>query len=139
MDDLLISEIEKNKLQDSLVTLRTIVGWNAQEFASLIGVSRQYYSELENKSRKLTQSMTLAILYVYEKVGKNNSDLNNVLKAILQEDGLTTEQCRSLSNYISSERKKKTTELNANRAVFAIIGATAASLVGIITKSIIKK
>ncbi|MCQ2773024.1 MAG: helix-turn-helix transcriptional regulator [Bacilli bacterium] len=139
MDDLLISEVNKNKLQESLVTLRSIAGWNAEEFASLIGVSRQYYSELENHTRNLTQSMTLAILYVYEKEGKKNNDLNNVLKAILDEDGLTKEQCKSLSNYIASERKKKTTELNANRAVFAIIGATAASLVGIIVKSITKK
>lgn len=139
MDNLLISDIDRNKIQDSLVTLRSIAGWDAQKFASLIGVSRQYYSELENQSRKLTQSMTLAILYVYEKEAKKNNDLGNVLKAILDENGLTSEQCKSLSNYISSERKKKTAELNANRAIFAIIGATAAGLVGIITKAIIKK
>ena len=134
------SKEDIERLQENLVTLRTVAGWNAEEFANSVGVSRQYYSELENNSRKLTQSLYLAMLYIFNEEGKNNKELSDVMKNCLNKEVLTNESCRELSKYISDERKRKTNETEAKKKIYGIIGATAAvSIVGIIVKAIIKK
>ena len=134
------SKEDIERLQENLVTLRTVAGWNAEQFASSVGVSRQYYSELENNSRKLTQSLYLAMLYIFNEEGKNNKELSDVMKNCLNKEVLSNENCRELSKYISDERKRKTNEIDAKKKILGIVGATAAvSIVGIIVKALIKK
>ena len=133
-------ENEVKRLQDNLLTLRTVAGWNADIFANKIDVSRQYYSELENATRKLTYSMYLAILYIYEKEGQSNKELLTVLNTCLDKEKMTEKKCQDLFKYISSERKKKTTSEDANKKLLEIFGTTAAiGIVGIIVKSLIKR
>ena len=128
------------RFQKNLLTLRTVANWKAEEFSKLIGVTRQYYSELENRNKVLTPSLYLACLYVFKAESETNEELRQVLNVCLDETAMSEKNCQELSNYISSERKKKTSEVDVKKKVTNIVGATlAVSIIGIIVKSIIKK
>ena len=62
-----ISEEEKNimisRLVDELPVLRTKMGVSQDELANMIGISRQTYSSLETRKRKMTWSIFLSLLF----------------------------------------------------------------------------
>lgn len=129
------------RLQKNLLLLRTIAGWKADEFAEKIGVSRQYYSELENGSnnRKLTKSVYLAIRYIYEH--EQNEDVQQVLKNCIDDNIVNIDQCKKISSIISSERKRKTNEDDLKKQIYKALGVSSViGLLGtIIVKALIKK
>lgn len=140
MKNLKLEKKYRDRLQDALVTIRTVGGWNAQEFAELIGVSRQYYSELENHSRDFTQSLYLATRFILEKAAEENKELKEVLKVCMDDSLITNEQVQTISKFVAAERKKKSDESSVKEVIYSIVGAAAAvSAVGIIIKAITKK
>lgn len=59
--DLLIS-----RLVDELPVLRTKLGISQDELASLVGISRQTYSTIETKRRKMTWGTFLSLILVFD-------------------------------------------------------------------------
>ena len=74
-----ISEEEKNlmisRLVDELPVLRTKMGVSQDELANMIGISRQTYSSLETRKRKMTWSIFLSLLLVFD----YNEQTHNVI------------------------------------------------------------
>jgi|GEM_PF-5764425 len=60
-------DLAKSNMIKHLELLRVSAGLTQQELGECVGVTRQTISALENQSRELTQSLFLALLYVFEK------------------------------------------------------------------------
>ena len=52
-------------LQDNLPALRARIGINQEEIANVIGLSRQTYYTLENKNRRMSWSIYLALIFFF--------------------------------------------------------------------------
>lgn len=80
--------MDRNKyttaMAENLSTLRTKLGITQDELASLIGVTRQTISAIENKSRKLTWTNFLSLLFLFTQNDKTR-DLMPVLGIYTQE------------------------------------------------------
>ena len=63
-------------LAKELKVLRAKVGLTQQELADRLGVSRQTYGMLENKTQNMTWSQFLALTFLY----KNNEDTAKILE-----------------------------------------------------------
>ena len=144
-DEKIDSEM-KNKierLQSSLVTLRTVAGWTAEEFSKTVGLTRQYYGELEknDEKRKMTIAQYYCFLYHFEHKAAEDKEFKAVLDSCLNNKNVSKEQCNELSKYVVEERKKKTEASKVKNKVAIIIGAStvAASVIAIIASAIGRK
>lgn len=65
-----ISEEEKNimisRLVDELPVLRTKMGVSQDEIANMIGISRQTYSSIETRRRKMSWNMFLSLILIFD-------------------------------------------------------------------------
>lgn len=65
-----MTEAEKNKyighLVDELPVLRTKLGISQDEMASLLGISRQTYSTIETKRRKMSWTLFLSLILIFD-------------------------------------------------------------------------
>ena len=65
-----LTEEEKDKyidkLTEELITLRAKAGIQQEEIARMIGVSRQTYGEIERKSKKMSWSTFLSLLFFFD-------------------------------------------------------------------------
>lgn len=104
-----ISEEEKNimisRLVDELPVLRTKMGVSQDELANMIGISRQTYSSLETRKRKMTWSIFLSLLLVFD----YNEQTHNVIhkeglfpKALQRNKNAGAED-QSLASFVSIE------------------------------------
>lgn len=79
-----ISEEEKvimiSRLVDELPVLRTKMGVSQDELANMIGISRQTYSSLETRKRKMTWSIFLSLLLIF--------DYNEQTHMLIHKDGI---------------------------------------------------
>lgn len=140
-DDIDKELLEKmNRLQSSLVTLRKVGGWTAEEFSKEVGLTRQYYCELEKNSenKRLSISLYYCFLYLFEKKAAEKEDFKIVFENYLHNEKISNEQRNEVSKYIIDERKKIVKKSKAKGAVTAIIGASAvaASVIAIIASVI---
>ena len=120
-----ISEEEKNimisRLVDELPVLRTKMGVSQDELANMIGISRQTYSSLETRKRKMTWSIFLSLLLVF--------DYNEQTHALIHKDGLfprklvksqnNNEREHSISSFVAMENDDITKHLD-EQAIHAI-------------------
>ena len=131
-----------DRLQSSLVTLRTVAHWKAEEFSKRLGLTRHYYGELEkNEDKKLTIPLYYCLLYIFEEEAAKNEELKVVLKECLENETISNKQRNELSKYIAKERKKNTDENKAKSKIGVIIGVStvAASVIAIIAAVIGRK
>ncbi len=131
-----------DRLQSSLVTLRTVAGWKAEELSEKAGLTRQYYGELEkNGDKRLTIPLYYCFLYLFEEEASKNEKFNAVLQDCLYNETISGQQCDELSKYIVEERKKKTKEDKIKNKIGIIVGvsAVAASVIAIIASAIGRK
>ena len=63
--DLCSKEELINKLVDGLPVLRAILGISQSELGDYLGMSRQSFSSIESKKRKMTWSLFLACLFFF--------------------------------------------------------------------------
>lgn len=65
-----ISEAEKDalvgKLIEELPVLRTKMGISQDELANMVGITRQTYSQLETKKRKMSWSIFLSLILIFD-------------------------------------------------------------------------
>lgn len=104
-----ISEEEKNimisRLVDELPVLRTKMGVSQDELANMIGISRQTYSSLETRKRKMTWSIFLSLLLVFD----YNEQTHNVIHKeelfpkVLQRNKHTDGDGQTLASFVSIE------------------------------------
>lgn len=120
-----ISEEEKNlmisRLVDELPVLRTKMGASQDELANMIGISRQTYSSLETRKRKMTWSIFLSLLLVFD----YNEQTHNVIhkeglfpKALQRNKNVGAED-QSLAPFVSIENEDIKNHLD-EQAIHAI-------------------
>lgn len=77
-----IQEIDKERLIDDLTeelpVLRAKIGLSQDDLSSIIGISRQTYSSIETKKRRMSWNTYLSLILVFE----NNEKTRNLLEAI---------------------------------------------------------
>ena len=77
-----IQEIDKERLIDVLTeelpVLRAKIGLSQDDLSSIIGISRQTYSSIETKKRKMSWNTFLSLILVFE----NNDKTKGLLDAI---------------------------------------------------------
>lgn len=77
-----IQEIDKEGLIDILTeelpVLRAKIGLSQKDLSEIIGISRQTYSSIETKKRKMSWNTYLSIILVFE----NNEKTRDLLEAI---------------------------------------------------------
>ena len=71
-------EILINMLTDELPVLRAKIGLSQDELSSIIGVSRQTYSAIETKKRKMSWSTFLTLILFFEHNEKTKLMLGNI-------------------------------------------------------------
>lgn len=75
-------EIDKDRLIDVLTeelpVLRAKIGLSQNDLSSIIGISRQTYSSIETKKRRMSWNTYLSLVLVFE----NNEKTKNLLEAI---------------------------------------------------------
>lgn len=75
-------EIDKERLIDVLTeelpVLRAKIGLSQDDLSSIIGISRQTYSSIETKKRRMSWNTYLSLILVFE----NNEKTKNLLGAI---------------------------------------------------------
>ena len=77
-----IQEIDKERLIDVLTeelpVLRAKIGLSQDDLSSIIGISRQTYSSIETKKRRMSWNTYLSLILVFE----NNEKTRTLLEAI---------------------------------------------------------
>ena len=75
---------EIKNMQDNLLLIRRAVGWTAQEFGDLIGVTRQTINNIENGRNKLSKTQYIAMRCVLDAEIEKNPEDTQMLRAILE-------------------------------------------------------
>jgi DNA-binding XRE family transcriptional regulator len=93
------------KLVDELPVLRTKLGISQDELASLLGVTRQTYSSIETKKRKMSWSIYLSLILIF--------DYSDLTHDIIRKAGLfpqkmflgraTTREEEAISSFVQME------------------------------------
>lgn len=76
------------RLVDELPTLRTKLGTSQDELANLIGISRQTYSSIETKRKKISWGIYLSLVLIFD---SNESTHDYLRKAELFPRGILTD------------------------------------------------
>lgn len=100
-----VAELEKTKYIDKLVeelpVLRIKLGLSQEELGQLIGLSRQTYSTLETQKRKMTWSVFLSLIFIF--------DNNEQTHGFVRDHGLFPEELFE-SNENAEVQKSLTTD-----------------------------
>lgn len=106
-----ISEEEKNvyieKLAEELPVLRIKLGVSQEELAAMIGFTRQTYSTLETKKRKMTWSVFLSLIFIFD-----NSEQTH---DFIRKNGLFPEKMFEESNIENSTLEMMTAQFISPR------------------------
>lgn len=67
-------QLQINRLQQNLSSIRKIAGWSAETLGNKIGVTKQTISNLENKKTPMTFTQYIAIRAVLDAEIETNKD-----------------------------------------------------------------
>lgn len=82
-------QLQINRLQQNLSSIRKIAGWSAETLGNKIGVTKQTISNLENKKTPMTFTQYIAIRAVLDaevEGNKENTVLPKVITILLDSD-----------------------------------------------------
>lgn len=89
-----MQDIDKEKLiellTDELPVLRAKIGLSQEDVSMIIGISRQTYSAIETKKRKMTWSIALSLILYYEQ--------NESTRLMVEGMGVITDELRQILN-----------------------------------------
>jgi len=89
-----MQDINKEKLiellTDELPVLRAKIGLSQEDVSMIIGISRQTYSAIETKKRKMTWSIALSLILYYEQ--------NESTRLMVEGMGVITDELRQILN-----------------------------------------
>lgn len=139
-------QAKMDRLQSSLVTLRTVGKWKAEDFSKLVGLTRRHYGELEKNDKgengvRMTLTQYYCFLYHFQKKATEDKDFKKVFDDYLNNETISETQRNKLSKYMAEERKRNTDVEKVKNKVGVIIGvgAVAASVIAIIASVIGRK
>lgn len=75
-------QLQINRLQQNLSSIRKIAGWSAETLGNKIGVTKQTISNLENKKTPMTFTQYIAIRAVLDAETETNKDNEALPKVI---------------------------------------------------------
>lgn len=70
-------------MQENLKQLREIAKWSVQDFADILGVTRQTINNLETKKTEMTKLQYLAIRSCFDYEANNNETLRDLLNLLV--------------------------------------------------------
>ena len=73
-----------DRLTDELTVLRTRIGLSQEELSKMIGISRQTYSSIETKKRRMSWNTFLSLILVFE-VNKKTKELLELYEIVTPE------------------------------------------------------
>lgn len=128
------------RLQKNLPTLRACANWSVNEFANILGVTRQTINNLEkpNSGTKMTKIQYLAIrsLFTYEIETNKNEKLANLMyylvdhpeKICKEKRDIISQQAKLLSSAVKGGAS--VTEVNKTwNSLFNMLGIASASFI----------
>lgn len=121
------------KLQDNLPVIRRAGGWNANEFAKKIGISRQSLSKLENHDTTMSTTTYIAIrtLLEYEmSIQPENDILRAVVSMCLDNKKLTDEDRDKITAYLTGAKQHGLDNTAIIAGIAGLVGLTAGVLIG---------
>lgn len=83
-------DISIDLLVEELPTLRAKIGLSQSEVGEIIGVSRQTYSAIETKKKKMTWSVYLALILLFS--------INEKTEKMLEASGAFSEELQNILN-----------------------------------------
>ena len=93
-------------MQNSLKQVRQVLGFGSQEFADIVGLTRQTINNLENKKNKMSATQYVAICAVIDHCTKDKPELQRILSTILSSND-TVENSTVFSSIENDSMLKK--------------------------------
>ncbi len=116
-------------LQKNLKLVRQAAGWEQQQLADLIGVSRQTINNIENQKSPMSATQYVAISAMLDWRQKEKPGLNNVIEAVLmmEDDDQPGDEEYKPNFKIIDDTKIDLNDLNKDGGVLGIGKAAAAA------------
>lgn len=116
MSGMNMSEENITNLQENLTLIRRAAGWSVNEFADILGVTRQTIFNLETCRHKMSKTQYIAITAVFNAVSKLNPD-NYILKYLVETKEITPKVNAFLSGAIDLGLDNEIVKESMNRLV----------------------
>jgi transcriptional regulator with XRE-family HTH domain len=123
-----IREIQIEKLQKNLNSIRRIAGWTCEELGEKIGVTKQTISRLENKISPLNYTQYIAIRKILEDEileNKDNEVLAKVVTLLLDYDDEISEEeyskVQEITNTVAASAAGGTSKDNLKMVFYVLI------------------
>lgn len=130
------TELEIEKLQKNLSTIREAGGWSAEEFGKMIGVTRQTIWNLENPNEKngtkMTKTQYIAIRAVldYEMAEHpDNKKLIYTVKLFMDSDEISESDAKKAQAFVTGAYKTGLSDKAINEGIAVLLGAATAPIV----------
>lgn len=65
-------------LTEQLLIIRTKLGWTQDEISNYLGISRQTYSSIERKQRKMSWNVCISLFLLFDKVESTRVLMQNL-------------------------------------------------------------
>lgn len=115
-------------LQDSLPIIRRAGGWTAEEFGSMIGVTKQTISNLENKKTPMNKTQYIAIRTIldYEMAERrDDTSFATIVNLCLNTDGLGADNLKKVQTYVAGATKTGLDAVAIVSGIVSLVGETA--------------
>ncbi|MGH2232989.1 helix-turn-helix transcriptional regulator, partial [Enterococcus faecalis] len=132
-------QLQINRLQQNLSSIRKIAGWSAETLGNKIGVTKQTISNLENKKTPMTFTQYIAIRAVLDaeiETNKDNEALPKVISILLDSvDSIDDNEYKDVQKSVATVTATASGGV-ASSALLGLLGAIsplAVSLIGTAT------
>lgn len=132
-------QLQINRLQQNLSSIRKIAGWSAETLGNKIGVTKQTISNLENKKTPMTFTQYIAIRAVLDaeiETNKDNEALPKVISILLDSvDSIDDNEYKEVQRSVETVAATASGGV-ASSALLGLLGAIsplAVSLIGTAT------
>lgn len=132
-------QLQINRLQQNLSSIRKIAGWSAETLGNKIGVTKQTISNLENKKTPMTFTQYIAIRAVLDaeiETNKDNEALPKVISILLDSvDSIDDNEYKEVQKSVETVAATASGGV-ASSALLGLLGAIsplAVSLIGTAT------
>ena len=104
-------QLQINRLQQNLSSIRKIAGWSAETLGNKIGVTKQTISNLENKKTPMTFTQYIAIRAVLDaeiETNKDNEALPKVISILLDSvDSIDDNEYKEVQKSVERQNERR--------------------------------
>jgi len=110
-------------LTDELPVLRTKLGLSQDEMGALVGISRQTYSAIETKKRKMTWSIYLSLILVFDNNRKTHEFIRNqgLFPSVIFDFAETGDKEQLVASFVDNDDIKEKLDDQAIHAIKTVI------------------